>query len=383
MRDLRARLTELVAIDSTSSKSNLPIIDYLDDALRALGFVSQRQRWQDALGVEKANLIAIYRPPGCSEAEPIELALVGHTDTVPFSASWPQALALCEGHSEEGDEGTLLIGRGACDTKGFIACALEASALALRASLRRPLALIFTAEEELGCLGAKRLLEAALARPRRAIVGEPTGLTPVRAHKGYGLAHIEVQGAEGHSARPDSGRSAILGAAELISRIEVLTRTIRQESHADFEPPYSTLNIGTLSGGTAENVIPGNCGFTLEWRPVPGQPLERVLGVVEAAARDVAESRSLTIKIEAPRRDPPFESAVDSELVRFMVERSGRPAAAVSYFTEAPCLAALGAEVVVFGPGDIAVAHRTGEYVPEAQLLACRDTLAAAIERFC
>ena len=180
MSEVEGRLEEtlrtLVSFDTTSRLPNRPLIDWLEPRLAGLGFRCERQRYPDDVGVEKVNLLAFTHGP---EQVP-ELALVGHTDCVPYDAGWAEALRL----TRTADR---LYGRGACDTKAFIACALLA-AERTRASVRKPLALIFTADEEVGCLGAKMLLEARRGAARNAIVGEPTSLRPIRANKGYCLA---------------------------------------------------------------------------------------------------------------------------------------------------------------------------------------------------
>jgi len=346
-----ALLRELVAIDSTSSRSNLPILDVLERHARALGLSTRRQAWAD-----KANLI-------CSRGgEQGGLALVGHTDCVPFDAAWSGALA-----PEE--RGGNLYGRGAADTKAFLAAALAAASRTSQA----PLQLAFTADEEVGCLGARRLQEEGRLRPRRAIVGEPTRLIPVLGHKGYCLAEVTVRGAEGHSAFPETGASAIFAAGRMLGEIERIGEELKREQDAQFSPPYTTLNVGLIQGGKAKNVIPGSCAFTLEWRPLPSQEPEKVLRMVEQLGG---------AEVKAQRLDRGILQARNSSLVEFLRERSGNEAQTIPFGTELPYLAALGAEACVFGPGDIRVAHRTGEFVPLQELEKAVEILAAAIEKF-
>ena len=364
-------LKALVAIDSTSSKSNAPMIARIAAELTPLGFLLRRHEYVDDAGVAKVNLIAVSR-----EGEAPGLALVGHSDCVPFDAAWTEALTLTE---KEGK----LYGRGAADTKSFIACAIIAASQVDLKALKRPLALVFTADEEVGCAGAKRLVDAKLLAPKFAIVGEPTELTPIRAHKGYALAEIEVHGREGHSAYPATGAPAILKAAQLLNRIEDLSRSLERERNDDFEPPFTTINVGLISGGKAKNIIPGLCRFTLEWRPVPGQPSERVLDVVKAAARAISEEQGVDIKVIPLRGDKGVDTRRDSTLVKFLEAESGKASSTVPFGTEAPQLTEMGAEAVVFGPGDIRVAHRTGEFVPVADLEKCVPILVKAIRKFC
>src|SRR5512145_1708005 len=221
--DLVPLLRSLVAIDSTSTRSNLPVLDRLEDTARALGFETRRVTWVDEYGVDKGNLVCRRGPDA-----PGGLALVGHTDCVPFDPEWTEALA---GAERDG----LVFGRGAADTKGFLAAALVAASRA-RPS-RAPLVLVFTADEEIGCLGAKRLLAEGRVHPRHAIVGEPTSLTPVRAHKGYCAVEVVIEGVEGHSAYPDVGASAIHALGRLWGDVEAIGVELRRDADPSFSPP--------------------------------------------------------------------------------------------------------------------------------------------------
>ncbi len=371
MTPLQTLLTQLVAIDSTSTRPNAAMLDVLEPRLQALGFRCQRHRYTDEAGVEKANLLA-----SLGEGTP-ELALVGHTDCVPYDAAWKDALKLTLRDGK-------LYGRGSCDTKAFIACAIIA-AEATKGRVKRPLLLCFTADEEVGCYGAKQLVEAKLGGSKRAIVGEPTSLTPVRANKGYCLAEVEVGGKEGHSAYPDTGASAIFRAARFLTRLESYSRAeLRAEVDADFSPPSTTVNVGVISGGKAKNIIPGSCKFTFEWRPIPGQPVEHVLRAAEKL-RDacIAEEPGFTMDIKTLRMDRGFATAPGHDLVQFLVAASGKQPQSVAFGTEGPQMEQLGSVPVVFGPGDIKHAHQTGEFVPVEELERCAQVLEQAIVHFC
>jgi len=246
------------------------------------------------------------------------------------------------------------------------------------------LALIFTADEEVGLMGAKRLADLRPLRARYSIVGEPTSLRPMRAGKGYSLAEVLVKGREAHSAYPAFGASAVFRAARLLQRIETIATKLESERHDAFDPPYTTLNVGLLHGGTAKNVIPGECRFTLEWRPVPGQGTERVLSLLkEAIEEERAADSEFECVVEATRADEGFETSADSNLVKMLEQATGNAAGTVAFGTEAAQMIALGADAVVFGPGDIRVAHRTGEFVPVHELEKCGEVLSEAIMRFC
>jgi len=368
-------LRELVAIDSVSSRSNAEIISYLAARCAARGLSVKRFPYTDENAVEKINLVAQTLVSDSTAA--VELALVGHTDTVPFDSAWTDALRLTE-------KGGKLFGRGACDTKAFISAALTAIENVNLAKLEKPLALTFTADEEIGCLGAKRLAEGRPFTARYAIVGEPTSLHPMRAGKGYCLAKITVRGREAHSAYPQIGVSAIFRAARLIAHIEQIAEHLQSEQRAAFDPPYTTLNVGLIEGGSAKNIIAGECRFTLEWRTIPGQKSDYVLTLVKQAVEEMrTQDADLVVEIEASRADDSFETPSDSELVQFLEETCCRPSGTVAFGTEAPSMIALGADAVVFGPGDIRVAHRTGEFVPVDQLNESVRILQRAIEHFC
>ncbi len=371
MTPLQTLLTQLVAIDSTSHRPNAPMLDVLEPRLAALGFKCERHPYKDEAGVDKANLLATF-----GEGIP-ELALVGHTDCVPFDPAWPEALKLTLRDGK-------LYGRGSCDTKAFIACAVLA-AEATKGRVKKALLLCFTADEEVGCFGAKQLVNAKVGRSKRAIVGEPTSLTPIRANKGYCLAEVEVEGKEGHSAYPDTGASAIFRAARFLNRLEGYSRAeLKTEVDADFSPPSTTVNVGVISGGKAKNIIPGSCKFTFEWRPIPNQPVEHVLRAAEKIRDACAvEEPGFAMNIKTVRMDRGFATAAQHDLVQFLVGASGKQPQTVAFGTEGPQMVELGSVPVVFGPGDIKHAHQTGEFVPVDELQRCAEVLEQAILHFC
>ncbi len=369
-------LADLVAIDSVSSRSNGAIVDYLARRCAELGLHVQRLPYVDASGEEKTNLIAATGA-GHSGPPKVELALVGHTDTVPYDPNWKDALKLTE---REGK----LYGRGACDTKAFIAATLVALESFDLNALGKPLALAFTADEEIGLLGAKRLAEGRALQARYAIVGEPTSLQPMRAGKGYCLAEVTVKGREAHSAYPHLGASAIFRAARLITNLENLAEVLKSETHPSFDPPNTTLNVGLIRGGTAKNVTPGECRFTLEWRPIPGQQPARLLELLSKVIEEEKKrDPDFDCDVDASRADDGFETSPDSDLVKLLEELAGQKAGTVAFGTEAAPLTTLGAEAVVIGPGNIRVAHRTDEFVPKEELNRCVDVLRTAVARLC
>lgn len=366
-------LAELVRIDSRSSNSNEAVIDYARARVEAAGLRTRVMSYKDESGVEKFQLLA-FAP---RETDEVELALVGHTDTVPFDPAWAEALTLSE---REGK----FYGRGACDTKGFIAAALSAVEETDLSKLARTLAVVLTADEEVGCLGAKRLAQARPFRVRHAVVGEPTSLQPMRAGKGYCLAEVLVRGREAHSAYPNLGASAVTRAARLVTRVERIAEGLKRDAHAGFDPPYTTVNVGLIEGGTAKNVVAGFCRFTLEWRPVPGQRPGLVAELVRREVESLRrEDSDFDCELRVVRLDGGMETEARAPLVRALEEAAGRAAGTIAFGTEAPQLAEMGADAVVFGPGDIRVAHRTGEFVPASELTEAVSILRRVIERFC
>jgi acetylornithine deacetylase len=376
-----AILRELVAIPTPSSLSNLPLLRWVETFLKPLGWQVELLPYYDDAGVEKANLVAW---PGTNElGERIDLALVCHTDTVPFAASWTGAL-----HLEE-REGSLH-GCGACDVKGALACFLAAISGARASSSRLPtsqrrnvghpdrfgsIALMLTADEEIGCKGMERLLASKPLRIGSAIVSEPTSLRAGIAGKGYGLARITIQGREAHSAFPQQGVSAISIAARLVTRIEegigVNSTDGLIDALADglFDPPRTTLNIGVIEGGTAKNIIPGHCSFLVEWRTIPGEDardvLERLRVLVEEAQQ--AEPRAV-IRLDGLRAESGFSPAASGPLQLRLTELLGKEPTGISFGSEASRLARIADEVIVIGPGDMRTAHSGRECVPLIEL---------------
>jgi acetylornithine deacetylase len=369
-------LAELVAIDSVSARSNAEIVEYLTRRCEAMNFQTQRFPYRDEAGIEKINLVAL-KGAAFSDDLNIELALVGHTDTVPYDPNWTEATNLTERDGK-------LYGRGSCDTKGFIAAALSAVESIDLTRLNKPVALIFTADEEIGLRGAKHLAEIKPFRVRYSIVGEPTSLQPIRAGKGYSLAEVVVRGREAHSAYPALGASAIFRAARLINRLESIAEQLRENRHPSFDPPFTTLNVGVIRGGSAKNVLAGECRFTLEWRPIPTQPSDHVLHLFNAAIQE--EQRAdpdFTCEVEANRADSGFETAPGSRLITLLEKATGRESGTVAFGTEGAQMRALGSEPVVIGPGDIREAHRTGEFVPVRELETCTEILQQAVRELC
>jgi acetylornithine deacetylase len=376
MKGVLEHLCNLIRIPSVSSRSNRPIIDYAANTLRNARWQVSEMVYEDTLGVEKVNLIAA--PPGQNLNDPLtELAFVCHTDTVPYAAEWTQATDpfLANG---------LLYGCGACDVKGFLACLLTAVAEVDPTQFLEGLRLILTADEEVGCIGASRLLESRMFRARRLVIGEPTSLHPARAGKGYCLAEITVFGEEAHSAHPRKGKSAIYRAARLITAIEEFALQLEEDRNRFFSPAFTTLNVGTIHGGTAKNIVPGQCSFQLEWRPIPGQSAGTVPSGISRILDGLREiAPDFHLKLHIVRQQAGFETSEASELVRRVESLTGRAATSIPFGSEASLLATAAEEIIVFGPGDMRTAHSDRECVPLAELneaTSCLKTLMTAMQ---
>ena len=402
-------LARLVAFDSTSRNSNLPIADFLCTYLDLPGVRLARD--VSAQG-DKANVVAWIGPAPAAGRR--GLVLSGHMDVVPADEpGWrhdPFTLA---------DEGDRYLGRGACDMKGFLALAANLAAelgreAAAAGRLSAPLVLVFTYDEEVGTLGARHLVETfAPARdlPARAIIGEPTSLAVARAHKGHLKLAITLHGRSAHSGYPHLGINAIEPAGEVIRALARLRRELASEAgpHAALFPevPFVPLNVGTVAGGSAINVVPERCRLGVGLRPLPETDVaalvERVRrAAVEAAlaGRDgthapgpAAAAAALAGRDGVDAREPEIEIlsdspalllADDAPLCRYLCTLVGQPAGgSVSFATDAGWLQRLGIECAVFGPGSIETAHRPNEWIPKRELAAARTYLAAAIRHFC
>lgn len=362
-----------MALATPSGVSNLPLIERVQAFVEARGWRAELFPYADENGVAKANMIA--RPSAASTEGDIGIAFVCHTDTVPFAPDWTGALRL---HSPDGG---LLHGCGACDVKGALACFLAALSEVNPEGMRSNVALILTADEEIGCKGMERLLAATDLRIRSAIVSEPTSLRPGIAGKGYGLARVTVRGIEAHSAFPARGVSAIVSAARLIAQLEDVLASRRPTGEADpedalFDPPHTTVNIGVIQGGSAKNIIAGACSFLVEWRPVPREDPRTIFQLLEQLSNAfvVANPRA-SIHVELLRAEAGFAPASAGPLQRALHAIAGRAPVGISFGSEATRLARIAEEIIVMGPGDMQTAHSDRECVPIAELKEWTATL--------
>jgi acetylornithine deacetylase len=354
-------LRTLVAIPSVSNLSNGPLLDAIEALLKPLDWQTQRLPYVAADGVEKANMLAF--PRRFRDALPeVELLFVCHTDTVPFRKEWMAATQLAEMDGQ-------LHGCGSCDVKGSLAGLLSAAQQVEAEKFSVPIAFAFTAEEEIGCIGATKLVASGAIRPRQVIVCEPTSLHPATAGKGYGLAEVRVLGHEAHSAFPEKGASAINMAAQIIVKLEQWQKTSERARDSRFNPPTTTFNVGVLRGGTAKNIVAGECTFLVEWRPVPSEDPRLGGEIVQGLAAEMASMHpQFAIDVQILRADAGFANDSSSRLGPALSRMLGRPETGISFGSEATRFAALAKEAVVIGPGDMETAHSERECVPRREL---------------
>ena len=375
--DDHALLARLVAFDTTSALSNLPLVDFLCEYLDRPGVRIARQPSDDGT---KANLVVAAGPGAHDRAG---LVLSGHMDVVPAAEpEWrsdPFTLA---------DEGDRYVGRGAADMKGFLALATNRLAASDPAALRRPLCLLFTYDEEVGTRGARHFAASyagAGELPRDVLIGEPTSLRVVRAHKGMLRLRIGFEGQAAHSGYPHLGRSAIEPAGRAIVALADLRRVMELErpAHAELFPevPFPALNVGTVHGGRASNVIPDRCELELGIRLLPGMSgsdmAERVAGTIRSA---VGQPFTLEQVSESPAMVLEENAALHRTLSELVDQRGSH---SVMFATDAGWLQRAGFRCVVFGPGSIEVAHRPNEFLPVAEFRRAGGVLDRLIERSC
>lgn len=358
----------LVAIDSTSALSNLPIADEL--AGYAEGKASSIE-YLHAPSEEKANLLIRFGPEGDGG-----LILSGHMDAVPATEStWDSdPFTLTEREDR-------YVGRGAADMKGFLAVAMNAAISA--ESLRKPLYLLFTYDEEVGTLGARQFAQTwdrARPLPKHCIIGEPTSFRPVRAHKGHLKLRITTTGRSAHSGYPHLGENAIEKARPVLDALATLRRELEAEptEHAELfsDAPYVPLNIATIHGGTAVNIVPDRCAIEVGIRLLPGMTSE---GMVDRVRNGMGDAQ-LEILSESPPMLLDKQSAIYQAVLPHALQ--GRPES-VSFASDAGWLQSLGIDCLLFGPGAIEVAHRPNEFTPKDEFHRAGGILRELIARFC
>ena len=375
-------LRRLVAFPTVSADSNLEMIEDLVSVLKDAG--ARTDVFRDPSG-SKANLFATIGPD-----VPGGLVLSGHTDVVPVAdQNWSSD------PFELRDDGQLLYGRGACDMKGFIAAAVVMARRFAQMDLKRPIHFALTHDEEVGCLGARALIPELRKRgvaPRMAVIGEPTEMRVIEGHKGCCEYTVRFEGLEGHGSMPDAGVNAAEYAARYAARLLALREDLiaRAPLNGRFDPAWTTLNIGRISGGTAHNIIAGKAELDWEMRPVQKEDATFVTACMEDYVDRVLRPAMQTVD---PKAD--IETEVIGEVAGLvpidqnsardivMALTGANDADVVSFGTEAGLFQDLGLDVVVCGPGSIEQAHKPDEFVSRDQLAACLSLLEKLGARMC
>jgi acetylornithine deacetylase len=366
----RSILDRLVAFPSVSRDTNLPLIDWVEEYLAGYGVRAHRV-WNAER--TKANLYASVGPEVVGG-----VILSGHSDVVPVDGQpWtsdPWVVTERDGR---------LCGRGTCDMKGFVALALAAMPMALAAGVKRPLQIALSYDEELGCDGCIGMVEAmarTLPRAAAVIVGEPSRMKVVTGHKGGIGYRIDVKGYEVHSSLIDRGVSAVMEAGRILQWVNDRNAENRAKAPgplaAPFDPPWTTLHVGRIRGGTADNIAAADCHLTIDMRPVPGESstdwqaaFEAEVTRIEAGMRAVRPETSIRLDryFDMPMLRPETDGAAE-RLARALTGDNG--AHVVSYGTEGGHFQRAGYSVVVCGPGDIAQAHQPDEYLAVSEFRA-------------
>ena len=374
-------LRHLVSFDTTSRNSNLALIDFAEDWLRRNNIPVRRSLNPEGT---KANLHAIIGPHVAGG-----LALSGHVDTVPVDGqAWSRdPFTLFE---QDGK----LYGRGACDMKGFVAAALAAVPDIAAMPLAKPVHLFITYDEETNMDGARRLvadIEESGLKPDLCVVGEPSLMQPILAHKGRIAIKVSVRGSPGHSSEPERGVNAVHAAAEAVAYMAAEARRIAKEGPfvEGFDPPYTTAHVGTLAGGTILNIIPEAAEFVMEWRYVPGHDADAEFARFQQYVADNIESwmhpsdPTTGFSYERVGYLPGMGLADDHDLTNLVKQITGSNSTGkVSYGTEGGIYEEAGIPSIVCGPGAIQQAHKPDEWIAVSQLDACDSFIRRITQRF-
>lgn len=368
----------LIAFDTTSRGSNLALIDFAQELLEKSG--ARCRRSYDAAG-RKANLFATIGPEGDGG-----FVLSGHTDVVPVDgqkwSSHPFKPEVRDGK---------LYGRGACDMKGFVGVALALAPEIAKAKLTKPIHFALSYDEEVGCVGVTGLLDdlkAQSIKPELAIIGEPTLMKVVGAHKGGAKLITRCCGREHHSSQPEHGANAVMMAGEFVNLLDQVWNELRADTDPRFDPPHSTVQANMISGGTAVNILAREAEVTWEYRCLPDRdPAQIVTRVKERAEAEVlpkyrARAPEAALETTLHAQYPGLAMDEDSPAIRLARELTGtNMIEAVAYGTEAGHFQSYGIPAVICGPGSIEQAHRPDEFCAVSELEACEAFLRKLIKK--
>lgn len=372
------QLSRLISLASVSSATpewdmgNLAVIEQLAEWFSSLHFSTEIL--VDPEQSNKANLIATL---GSGEGG---LVLSGHTDTVPFDEQLWQSDPL-----QVDLRDNAYYGIGTADMKGFFAVIIAALRDINLRQLKHPLIIVATADEESSMNGARRLAAASLKTPRAAVIGEPTGLKPIRAHKGVMMETIRITGRAGHSSNPALGINALDAMAEVIQALMAYRADLAARYRDPlFEVDHPTINLGHIHGGDNPNRICGQCELQFDVRMMPGMAIDDVRREILALISPIVAKHHGLLSFEAlvPGVEP-FLLDSDSELVKAAERMTGQDAGIVGFATEAPFFQAMGVDTIVMGPGSIDVAHQPDEHLPLAQINPAMEIIQRLVQHYC
>jgi len=372
--DAVLRLPSISSANVNIDMSNAAVIDYLAQAFTELGFSCEILDVPAASGKKKTNLIATLG------SGPGGLVLAGHTDTVPMDEALWQVPPL-----QLTQKNNRLYGLGSTDMKGFFPIIMEAVRKLDLSKMQQPLIVLATADEETSMEGARTLAELGRPKARYAVIGEPTGLRPVRAHKGIMMESIRLQGQSGHSSDPGLGKNALEAMNSVMNELLIFRSELQNKYHDPmFTIAHPTLNLGCIHGGDNPNRICGHCELEFDIRLLPGMEIHALREDLHRRLQPVAERfgvgftlTPLFAGIQA------FSTPADSELVRTVERLTNHTATTVAFGTEGPFLQQLGMETIILGPGNIDQAHQPDEYLELASVQPCIDLLQKLIRRYC
>ncbi len=376
--DLTSMLRTLIETPSVSctdpriDQSNRPVVEHLANWLDGLGFKIELMPMPDHPG--KVNLIATLG------SGPGGLVFAGHTDTVPCDPGlWrSEPFRLHERDNR-------FYGLGTCDMKGFFALAIEAALGYLDTPLSQPLILLATADEECSMGGARLLAESGTPAARYAIVGEPTGLAPMRMHKGMMMDAIRIQGRSGHSSDPRLGANALDVMHLVMTELKAFRAELTERyHHADFEVEFPSMNFGCLHAGDNPNRICGHAELQIDLRALPGMDNEAIHEELIRRLAPLGSAGGVELTVEHLHPPvPPFETSASAEIVKVVERLTGITAGAVAFGTEAPFYQQMGIDSVVMGPGNIDQAHQPDEFLDHAQIKPTLRLLSNLIGELC
>ncbi|MCZ2720832.1 acetylornithine deacetylase [Marinomonas sp. 15G1-11] len=375
---LISMMTQLIASPSIScsqaewDQSNQGVIHLLESWLSPLGFRCEVLPLPDQ--ANKFNLVATL---GEGEGG---LVLSGHTDTVPYDqGKWQSDPFSLEERDNK------LFGLGSCDMKGFFAIVIDTVAKMDLQNLTQPLIILATADEESSMSGARALAAQGTIKARYAVIGEPTKLTPIHAHKGIMMERIQVTGKSGHSSNPALGTNALDAMHDVISELMSYRKQLRTRfQDASFAIDYPTMNFGCIHGGDNPNRICGRCEIEFDLRALPGMSNQSLMGEITRLLPSIEERTGTSIQLTSLFPDvPSFSTPIDADIIQVCEKLTQKTAETVAFATEGPFLNQMGMQTLILGPGSIDQAHQPNEFMALDQITPMQDILKSLIGRYC